>query len=786
MSAVNRLITIGDRVLGFLRRYDLLPWLMGVSVLAALSVGLWAILSPAEAGLNGLVLVGGIAVLLFIAFYGLATGTLPFMLNEAETLQRPGPVAVRQGEPGLFMKVLEAAPEAYLVTTRSGAVLYANRAYEELTRAGHRGRNMGRPLPLEQVFVGDEGLAAPLYRLARGARLGLKVSEILRFKRLEGGIQLMHASVTSIPGDREHMIWRIADENENAHRGSNFERVMSVASQIDPGEAVDVEAIPARSDLPNTGSAPLAPRSSEGEMPRAMALDRFALLFAHAPVGMAILSQDGVLRELNGSFEAIAAEGVSDTEVEIAGQAPVGRMFTDLVAQEDRQVVIQRLTEVSAGGAGEFPLEISFVSGRTVQIYASAIDSDKDTPAEDALIVYLIDMTEHKLLEEQYTQSQKLQAVGQLAGGVAHDFNNLLTAIIGFSDLLLTRHQVGDPSFDDIDKIRQSANRAANLVRQLLAFSRQQTLTATILTPTDVLTDLSMLLRRLLGETVTLDLVHGRDLGLIKIDQNQLDTALINLAVNARHAMEGNGTLSIRTRNFIQPEARDAGNEMINPGHYVLIEVADTGCGIAKENLQKIFEPFFTTKGVGEGTGLGLSTVYGIIKQMDGYVFLDSEIGKGTTFQIYLPVYIETAEDRKIAQETKNKPAAAPRDLTGMGTILLVEDEEAVRAFSKRALSSRGYTVLEAPHGVAALEVIDEFDGSIDLMVSDVVMPEMDGPTLAKHVRERCPETKMIFISGYAEDVFRNSMERPDDVAFLPKPFSLKQLVAKVKDVLGQ
>ncbi len=780
MNAVGRLVTLGSGMLDFMRRHDLLPWVMGVSVFMALSVGLWAIVSPEEAGLSGLVLVGGIAVLFFIAFYGLATGTLPTALNEADALLRPGPIAVRQGEPGLFMKVLEAAPEAYLVTTRAGAVLYANRAYEELTRAGHRGRNMGRPLPLEQVFVGDDDLAAPLYRLARAARLGVKISEILRFKRIEGDVQLMHASVSPIPGDREHMIWRIADGGENAHRGSNFKRVASVASQIDPGEALDVEVIPERAELPGAAHAGFSSRSAG-----AMAPERFTLLFANAPVGMAILRTDGALQEFNASFEAMAVEGAKDTGVETAGRVQIGQMFADLVVEEDREAVSQRLAEVATRGAGNSPLELCLSGGRTVQLYASALDAGEGAQGDSAVIVYLIDMTEHKLLEAQFTQSQKLQAVGQLAGGVAHDFNNLLTAIIGFCDLLLTRHQVGDSSFDDIDQIRQNANRAANLVRQLLAFSRQQTLTAKVLTPTDVLTDLSMLLRRLLGETIELDLVHGRDLGLIKVDQSQLDTALINLAVNARHAMAGSGALSIRTSNFTQTKARDAGHELIEPGRYVLIEVADTGCGIAEENLQKIFEPFFTTKGVGEGTGLGLSTVYGIIKQMGGYVFLDSEIGKGTTFRIYLPVYIETQEDRK-AKETQDKPAAPSRDLTGMGTILLVEDEEAVRAFAKRALSSRGYTVLEAPHGAAALEMFEDHDGPINLLVSDVVMPEMDGPTLAKHVRELCPDTKMIFISGYAEDVFRNSMERPDDVAFLPKPFSLKQLVAKVKDVLSQ
>jgi len=752
---------------------------MGATMLAALAVGLWAVLSPDKAGLEGLVLVGGIAILFFIGFYALATGAVPFALSDSEPLARPAPLARVQGEPGLFMRVLDAAPEAYLVTTRAGAVLYGNRAYDELTRAGHRGRNLGRPLPLEQVFIGDDALAAPLYRLARAARLGERARETLCFKRIEGGVQLMLASVTPLPGDREHMIWRIADLAENVQRGSNFERVASVASQMEFAGALDVEVLPEHVKLPGAERAAVS-SGALGEMTP----ERSARLFAHAPMGIAILDKEGALQEFNASFEAMSAGEAPEEEGENQGRARKGAKFTGLVSGADLAAVARRLGEAAAGGAGASPLEICFEDGRTVQLYASPFEGSAE--GAGALIVYLIDMTEHKLLEAQFVQSQKMQAVGQLAGGVAHDFNNLLTAIIGFCDLLLTRHQVGDPSFDDIDQIRQNANRAANLVRQLLAFSRQQTLTAKVLAPADLLTDLSMLLRRLLGESIELNLVHGRDLGLVKVDQSQFDTALINLAVNARHAMAGSGKLSIRSSNYVQAEASDGAAAPTLKGRYVLIEVADTGCGIAPEIAQKIFEPFFTTKGVGEGTGLGLSTVYGIIKQMEGYVFLDSAVGEGATFRIYLPVYVETEEDRKAKEEAQGKPAARPRDLTGMGTILLVEDEEAVRAFAKRALSSRGYTVLEAPHGAAALDVFDAHDGPIDLLVSDVVMPEMDGPTLATHVRTRSPQTKMIFISGYAEDVFKKSMERPEDVAFLPKPFSLKQLVAKVKDVLSQ
>ena len=324
-------------------------------------------------------------------------------------------------------------------------------------------------------------------------------------------------------------------------------------------------------------------------------------------------------------------------------------------------------------------------------------------------MLHFIDVTEQKNLEAQFAQSQKMQAVGQLAGGVAHDFNNLLTAMIGFCDLLLMRFKPGDPSFADIMQIKQNANRAANLVRQLLAFSRQQTLQPRILDITDVLVELSHLLRRLIGENIELKVVHGRDLGLAKVDQGQLEQVIINLAVNARDAMPGGGTLTIRTANHTQTGSVRRGAETLPAGDYVVIEVVDTGIGIPKENLERIFEPFFSTKEIGSGTGLGLSTVYGIVKQTGGFIFVDSETGKGATFQIYLPRY----QQSDIAAAARADPAEAPavQDTTGTGTVMLVEDEDPVRIFGARALRNKGYTVIEARSGEAALELMGEHRG---------------------------------------------------------------------------
>jgi len=397
--------------------------------------------------------------------------------------------------------------------------------------------------------------------------------------------------------------------------------------------------------------------------------------------------------------------------------------------------------------------------------------------------IYAIETTEQRALEAQFAQSTKMNAIGQLAGGIAHDFNNVLTAIIGFSDLLLTTHRPTDPSFQDIMQIKQNASRAAGLVRQLLAFSRRQTLRLQVLRLNDVLSDLTLLLERLIGAKVKLDVSLGRDLWPVKADINQFEQVIINLAVNARDAMPEGGQLTVRTRNVNEEEIQGSAHKAMmqaDASDFVLIEVQDTGTGMSKEIMEKIFEPFFSTKDVGKGTGLGLATVYGIVKQTGGFIFVDSEIGQGTTFRIYFPRDMQVLE----AAAPEKKSENTGEDLTGSGTILLVEDEEAVRAFAARALKSRGYEVLEAGTGVEALEVIEERGNDIDLIVSDVVMPEMDGPTLLQELRKTNDKVKVIFISGYAEDAFKKNLKSTEDFTFLPKPFSLKQLAEAVKNTM--
>jgi two-component system cell cycle sensor histidine kinase/response regulator CckA len=472
----------------------------------------------------------------------------------------------------------------------------------------------------------------------------------------------------------------------------------------------------------------------------------------------------------------------------IAPRDLIGTELICLLNENDRDVISAKLSGTVDGQVEREPIEIR-IRDKTILLFLSHIgDAENYTalPGREPggrVSLQFINVTEQKNLEIQFVQSQKMQAVGQLAGGVAHDFNNLLTAMIGFCDLLLLRFQPGDPSFADIMQIEQNANRAANLVRQLLAFSRQQALQPRVLNITDVLVDLSHLLRRLIGENIDLKVVHGRELGLAKVDLGQLEQVIINLAVNARDAMPNGGTLTIRTANVRWTQDQRRGHERMPAGEYVLIEVADTGVGIPADNMSRIFDPFFSTKELGSGTGLGLSTVYGIVKQTGGFVFVESCPGHGAAFEIYLPRY--KGEDAIPHVRSDITELWAGKDLTGSGTVLLVEDEDPVRKFGARALRNKGYDVIEAESGEAALEILRNTAGKIDLLITDVVMPHLDGPGLVREVREICPDIKVIFISGYTEDAFRRRLDNDGNIDFLPKPFSLKQLASKVKDVIG-
>jgi two-component system cell cycle sensor histidine kinase/response regulator CckA len=610
---------------------------------------------------------------------------------------------------------------AWAVTARDGTVLDCNTAYRFLAGAG-----AGEPPAPPQLAFPGEGPAAALYRLARAAAEG-----------------------------------RSREENFDSESG---QRLTAAVRPLKAGESAWwftprlPEAAPPKGMLP--------------EKRTPSALIRFTEFFRNAPIGVAISLANGKLTEANGPFAEFFA----------LGSFAAGARFGDLVGSTERAAVQDRIARAAGGEIGHEPVELHSAARaqHSAQLFASPFMPNADGEAQ--AILYLVDTSEQKALETQFAQSQKMQAIGQLAGGVAHDFNNLLQAIIGNCDLLLMRHHAGDPSFAEINEVRQNSVRAAGLVRQLLAFSRQQTLQPKVLALNDTLSELSLLLRRLLGERVALRFEDAQDLWAVRADEGQISNAIMNLAVNARDAMppEG-GSVTIRTSNLMLPAPKPIGSGVMPAGDYVLIEVTDTGSGISPENIPKIFEPFFTTKPVGQGTGLGLSTVYGIVKQTGGFITASSEVGKGTTFLIYLPRYAAT----ETAAPEKESEKHAARDVTGQDTILLVEDEDAVRSFAARALRMRGYTVLDANGGETALEIVRKHAGAIDLLITDVVMPNMDGPTLVRAARRLRPEMRIIFMSGYAEDAFRRNAVEAEELHFLPKPFGLKQLVAKVKEVLS-
>ncbi len=547
-----------------------------------------------------------------------------------------------------------------------------------------------------------------------------------------------------------------------------------------------------RDGAPGESRTIVLARPKGGEGDQSASAMRFTRFFNNTPMAIASVDGAGKILRINAPFLKLFAGVVSRDEIDS------GVELERIVHENTRQQLMQALA-AAKDRQGDIPPIDSRHPGdenRYVRFYVNAVIDESDEAPEEAAIVYAVETTEQKALESQMAQTQKLNAVGTLAGGIAHDFNNVLTAILLSSDHLLLQARPSDASFADLMEIKRNANRAAVLVRQLLAFSRKQTMRPAVLNLTDVVGDLRMLVDRLIsGTNVKLEVDYGRDLWPVRTDLSQFEQVLINLCVNARDAMPTGGTILIKTRNVSAEEASDFHQADLPSEDFVMVEVSDTGTGIPPAIMDKIFEPFFTTKEVGKGTGLGLSMVYGIVKQSGGYIYPESEVGRGTSFRIFLPRHIpETpavipgaAATAEPAPSVPVPPASAAEDmdLTGKSAVvLLVEDEEAVRRGGKRMLETRGYTVHEAGSGVEALDIMEELEGRVDIVVSDVVMPEMDGPTLLAELRKSYPDLKFIFVSGYAEDAFARNLPADAKFGFLPKPFSLKQLAVAVREML--
>ncbi len=502
-------------------------------------------------------------------------------------------------------------------------------------------------------------------------------------------------------------------------------------------------------------------------------------LIAHAPIPMALLDLDGCVSVANAAFRGLCG----GTE---------GDELANLLSPQDRGELVGQMSKLvmGTGRAAHLDVHLAGAEGTAMAVALSRVDgTDGDCVA---VLAHLLDTSEQKSLERQFAQSQKMQALGQLAGGIAHDFNNLLTATNGFTELLLARHGPGDGSHDDLVQIKQNGERASSLVRQLLAFSRQQTLQPRVVQLNGLLGDLSAMLRRVIGETVTLDLDLDGDARPVRVDPAEFDRIIVNLAVNARDAMPGGGRLAIATGAAQVFEAPPPGEEGLSPGDYVTVEVADEGTGIAPEHLDRIFDPFFTTKEAGKGIGLGLSSVYGIVRQTGGHITVDSTPGQGTRFCIYLPALDpDTLDTEEPAPAVEAAPAPAPApapepEADSAALVLLVEDEDAVRMLGEKALGGAGFEVISAPDGEAALDLLDRVGRPLDVLVSDVVMPGIDGPTLVRMVRERDPNVRVVLISGYADSALGNQFELGEQIRFLPKPFAVADLLATVREAADE
>ncbi len=485
---------------------------------------------------------------------------------------------------------------------------------------------------------------------------------------------------------------------------------------------------------------------------------------------IAVFDREGRIVSFNRALEETM--GFASREVE-------GKRVEEMLAPEDAAGASARLEGVLAGETHS-KMEQRWVTrgGDTRLISWTSRALDADNAPADYVVAIGIDLTERRRLEEQLVQSQKMEAVGRLAAGVAHDFNNLLTAITGYSDLLLDGLTAADPMRKDLEEIKHAGERAGSLTKQLLAFSRKQVLQLKVLNLSDLIVDMEGILRRLVGESISLVIRPAAALGAVIADPVQIEQVILNLAVNARDAMPDGGALTIETRNVSLGEKapRHLGLE---GGRAVVVEVRDSGCGMDAETRSHLFEPFFTTKEIGKGTGLGLSTAYGIVKQSGGAIEVESEPGAGSTFKIYLPRVAAAVSD----VQSRAAAHTLPR---GTETVLLAEDEEEVRALLRRVLVKSGYTVLEAIHGLDAVRWAEDYRGPIHLLVTDIVMPGLGGADLARRLRVLRPDMRVLYISGYADQGPSVREASGPDAVLLQKPFSAETLAEKVRAVLDR
>ena len=849
-TALGDQIIAGQEEHEEMSRTDLLQLAFWGCLLVSVAAASVAIAWPdAVGGIGPMLLIsmaaGGMVFLLWVLKgAGRKLGLFPQRGAAAEAVAASGP---RFGW-------IEAFDEAVLVADPGGAPIAGNAHYRELTQKILSSmKDTAAPVSFDRLFSSMPGLAAPVFRLSRAAKASKSLNEILPAMTIGADAQPVQYEAIVAPLPRGRVMWRLREVStmsladggatdshslyvEDAPVGffavrpdgriayankwlreliglpetarnvrlddimrPEFVRMLAkdkksglpsrakIMMRTRDGVEMSVQAVTSWSGKGVNAQgrtiilpAQLASGEREGRFDTPMAVRPPATdgdpMFNEAPFGVARLE--------GSSVESARVVDANRALRDIATGFEAGGSFADLFLQDaddSHEDIAAKLIEAVDKPAG---LKLPGDPPRNVNVFVS-LDS-----LGQPSVAYIIDVTDQKDLEVRLAQGEKMQAIGQLAGGVAHDFNNVLTGIMLNNDELMTQHPVGDPSYENIKSIYEFSVRAKDLVRMLLAYARQQTFKREIVNATDFLSEFSILLRQILDERIEFNTVHGRNLPYIKADLNQLETAIINLVTNARDAMllsgQSGGSLTIRTSAATGKDAHDKGFSYVDDGDYLLIEVADTGCGIPAEILNKIFQPFFTTKDVGVGTGLGLATVYGIIKQSEGYICPISKVGQGTTFQIYLPALKEEdipQVEEAGPEETAEEPR--PMDISGRGRILLVEDERGLRDIAVMHLISRGYDVDSAGDGEEALEMLEDDPGGYDLIISDVIMPGMDGPTLIREAKEYLGDARVIFVSGYADPNIAKKLDDDREISFLPKPFNVRQLAERVKQQLG-
>lgn len=656
---------------------------------------------------------------------------------------------------GARLATVIANPDAVLYRLQSRAITMASAREDIVTRAGQYRLSVARVGPMMFLWRFDDLVEASQKNERASASLSLPMMTVGK----SGAILFLNDAFRRLLEQRPRSIAEVF--GPEPIKSGDLHRIKTVDGTVDCIVA-EVSGGPGRREV----YALPAPAGATGTRADEETISNWSAI-EDLPVPLMKISGSGDI--LDSNREARLLLGVKSTD---------NRRITEVLDGLGRPVSdwIKETFEKRVGQASQFLEGKGERQDMVVQVTLNVAG----VGAEAHLIAVMNDVTELKSLEAQFVQSQKMHAIGQLAGGVAHDFNNLLTAISGHCDLLLLRHDQGDQDYGDLVQIHQNANRAASLVGQLLAFSRKQNLQPEIVDLRDTLSDLTHLLNRLVGEKVTLTLNHDPNLSPIKADKRQLEQVLMNLVVNARDAMPDGGTIQVVTENLVLEKEIERDRAFVPAGEYVVVKVIDEGQGIPPEIMSKIFVPFYTTKRLGEGTGLGLSTAYGIVKQTGGYIFADSEVGRGTQFSLLFPHH-----DVPIAEVVQPEtPAPAPLSMATDGVILLVEDEAPVRAFASRALRLRGYTVLEADCAEAALQLLSDPELSVDIFVTDVIMPGMDGPTWVREALCDRPDTKVVFVSGYAEDAFSDDKSKIPNSVFLPKPFSLNDLTNTVQGQL--